>query len=62
MARLNDIGIHEDKLEHTFKRFLAVTGIIILFLIATSDGDWFPWANFGALGVLFVIARWWAAP
>ncbi|MFA5262101.1 MAG: hypothetical protein WC450_12830 [Candidatus Omnitrophota bacterium] len=31
------------------KEYLTATLILILFLIVASDGDYFPWANFGAL-------------
>jgi hypothetical protein len=34
------------------KEYLTAMLILILFLIVVSDGDYFPWANFGALFVL----------
>jgi len=49
----------KDDLFRTIKRFFAITGVLILFLIATSDGEWFPWGNFVALGGLFGIAKAW---
>lgn len=36
-----------------------ITGFFIvgLFCIVASDGEWFPWANLAALGILAVLVE-----
>ena len=36
---------------------LGIVAAIILLCIAMSDGPWFPWANFAALGLLWLMVR-----
>jgi len=40
------------RIKKAVKRFALLTAIVILFIIVASDGEWFPWANFGALAGL----------
>jgi len=36
----------------------ASIGVIVLFLLVMSDGEWFPWVNLGAIGSLIAIVCW----
>lgn len=59
-ARSKRILPTKDDLARIMKRLkelAVIIAILILLLIVSSDGEWFPWANFIALAVLAVMVH-----